>query len=111
MAKDYQDGTNWTKQDDTINEWWTDGETKRVVGSKGGSHKHPDNVRIPSFTPAERRRFQQLLATGDFCDVSREFHPYGSSIDGNFDSEWDTPNYTTWRGHHIKARGDASTIF
>ena len=101
VAKEYLDGTHWIKRPDgTIYEWWTD-ESKSLAGSKviPNNKKHPDNVGIPSFTPAERRRFQEILTKAQLIDVWRELHPQGTVDDKRrYATEWDKPNYT-WRGH------------
>jgi exonuclease III len=120
----YQDGTHWStnsqeqrEPDGNVYEWWTD-EAKCFV--RGGSKKenntvakHADNVGMPSFTPAERRRFGELMTESDFSDVWRSLHPNGVQQPPNDDdsktyaSEWDKPNYT-WRGHLGKNGGFAA---
>ena len=104
--------------DGTIAEWWTDESKCLVAGDKKSSTKGFDNIGIPSFTPAERKRFQTILQSGDLADVWRTMHPEGASplfvgvatgLDGRkisrsaesgwIDSSvWDRANYT-WRGH------------
>jgi exonuclease III len=102
VAREYRDGTHWQQRSDgTIYEWWLD-ETKCFVqGDKKNPtyNKRPDNVGIPGFTAAERRRFAELLQEGDFCDIWRELHPNGVKEDTSQEgSIWDRANYT-WRGH------------
>jgi exonuclease III len=110
----YQDGTHWSpkqEQDGSIYEWWTD-EAKCFVGGNKKENinaKHAENVGMPSFTPAERRRFGELMTKSDFSDVWRSLHPNGVVTDDDDDSktyasEWDKPNYT-WRGHLGKNGG------
>ena len=113
----YQDGTHWSQEppvpDGSIYEWWTDEAKCFVGGNKKGNAdaKHAENVGMPSFTPAERRRFGELMTKSDFSDVWRRLHPNGVPDDGDDDdskktyaSEWDRPNYT-WRGHLSKNGG------
>jgi exonuclease III len=101
VAKDYMDGTHWVKNDSNNNgsiyEWWTDEEFCFVGGKKGTQPpKDPDDTGIPSFTPAEHRRFKKLLKKGEFFDVWRARYPTGVT-DSKLEA-WDRPNYT-WRGH------------
>lgn len=104
VAKEYLDGSHWKiKKTGDIYEWWTD-ETKCFANDSGDRtvSKHPDNIGIPSFTPAERRRFLEILREGDFLDVWRTLHPLGiSSQESKLKygrGAWEGPNYT-WRGH------------
>ncbi|KAL3907500.1 MAG: hypothetical protein SGARI_003510, partial [Bacillariaceae sp.] len=111
VAKDYRDGSHWKRQDDgSIYEFWTD-ESRCFVQSdtkKHASNKAPENVGMPSFTPAERRRFTELLHLGDLCDVWRQLHPEGAKGKGGKsginNNQWDLPNYS-WRGHQGKNPG------
>lgn len=105
VARDYRDGTHWVKHEDgTLYEFWTD-PIKCNIGKKSRTiMEDSQNVGIPSFTPAERMRFEAFLKEGDFADVWRESRPNGST-----DSTlplWERPNYT-WRGH--LAQGDTYT--
>ena len=117
VARDYRDGTHWTQKDDgTIEEWWTD-ESKCLVASDKKSsavNKSWDDTGIPSFTPAERRRFEDLIRTADLIDIWRDLHPNGVDHKpgqpdpgvarmSSFSTEWEKPNYT-WRGHLSKNR-------
>jgi exonuclease III len=110
VAKEYTDGTHWQQREDgKIYEWWTD-EAKCFVGGKadtGCDPKRPEDVGMPSFTPAERQRLREMLQTGDLVDVWRELHPNGAVTDPKPSSMWDRPNYT-WRGHLGKTGGYAA---
>jgi exonuclease III len=102
VAREYRDGTHWERQrDDSIYEWWLD-ETKCFVKGekkKLASNKKAENIGIPGFTAAERKRFANLLREGDFCDIWRELHPNGvKEAPTQERSIWDRANYT-WRGH------------
>jgi exonuclease III len=143
VAKDYRDGTHWKRGmqgDDSsssssshIYEWWTD-ESKCVAsGARSPANSPPksnDDIGMPSFTPAERRRFEQILSSGNLVDVWRvlrqQQHPNGgatststSAASGDsqntFSSEWDKPNWT-WRGHlgkngsHSKYQGKGQRV-
>jgi exonuclease III len=104
VAMEHVDGTHWqTREDGTIYEWWTD-ETKCFVGGPKSTDKRAEDVGIPSFTPAERRRFREALEVGDLVDVWRALHPKGvaSNHHHHLLQPWDRPNYT-WRGHLGKA--------
>lgn len=125
-AKDYRDGSHWKRLDDgTIEEWWTDESKCLVAGERKSSSsttKSFEDTGIPSFTPAERKRFQEILQSGDLVDVWRTMHPDGAPSlfmgnaigpDGKKISEsaesdrsnpsvWDRANYT-WRGHLAEA--------
>jgi exonuclease III len=109
VARDYRDGSHWKRKDDgEIYEYWTD-ESRCFVQSdttkKQRANKGPENVGIPSFTPAERERFEEILQIGDFCDVWRELHPQGvTNQEDKNENPWDLPNYT-WRGHLAKNVG------
>jgi exonuclease III len=140
VAHTYQDGTNWEerqKKNDgdadieeenadessttkTIYEYWTD-ESKCFVQSDNKNptrNKRPENVGIPGFTSAERRRFSSLLQEANLCDVWRYLHPNGVATTmpqnndnnggnagaNNYKTRWDLPNYT-WRGHTSKVEG------
>lgn len=114
VAKDYRDGTHWSKskEDGTIYEWWTD-EKKCIVKSSSKAvnkkqqpafKKMPEDTGMPGFTPAERKRFQEMFKAGDFIDAWRELHPEGVTTDSgghDYKKEWDRPNWT-WRGHPAK---------
>jgi exonuclease III len=92
VAHTYIDGTHWSgpRDDGSIYEWWTD-ESKCIMNRDyRESQRHPDNKGMPSFTPAERRRFEGLLKEGDFIDLWRHSHPSTSN-------NWDDANWT-WRG-------------
>jgi exonuclease III len=102
VARDYRDGTHWEKREDgSIYEFWTNPE-KCFVGKKGSvpTPENQENVGMPSFTAAERRRFSELLKEGDFSDVWRELHPTG--VANSKLTSWDRPDYT-WRGHLAQA--------
>lgn len=101
VARDYKDGTHWEERPDgSIYEFWTDSE-KCFVGKKASvpTPDDPDDVGIPSFTAAERRRFAALLKEGDFVDAWRALHPNG--VTDSTLPKWDRPDYT-WRGHLAK---------
>jgi exonuclease III len=122
VARDYRDGTHWERRGPSsteIYEWWTD-ESKCFdqdnLQKNPTRNKKAENVGMPSFTPAERSRFNEMIQEADFCDVWRELHPNGVAtlrkIEDNKDDNggsttatttarinpWDLPNYT-WRGH------------
>jgi exonuclease III len=126
VARDYRDGSHWEMRTassslpnntavfgQSVYEWWTDESKCFVQGDRKSNSnsrtKRLEDVGIPSFTLAERNRFQELLSEGDFSDIWRELHPNGVGIDeaqvngnstNNMDApnRWDLPNYT-WRGH------------
>jgi exonuclease III len=135
VALNYQDGSHWeervikeeerggdrssggcseTTTKSAIYEWWTD-ESKCFVQSDNKSplrNKRPEDIGMPSFTPAERKRFSSILQEADLCDVWRHLHPNGISVDcdnptqtRNCNSRWDLPNYT-WRGHLARREGN-----
>jgi len=97
VARDHRDGTHWEQQEDgTIYEFWTDPKKCSVGNQTSNSTLDPANVGIPSFTPAERKRFAEIMKEGGLIDVWRELHPTGV-MDLNL-KPWDRPDYT-WRGH------------
>ena len=112
-AKDYRDGTHWEerKGNDTTGavgvvvpyEWWTD-ESQCFVLQQTRPQQQQQRLKraaedrgMPSFTPAERRRFVNLLQTGNLVDVWRDLHPNGSNNRNDL-TKWDRPDWT-WRGH------------
>lgn len=97
VARCHLDGTHWEQRTDgTIYEFWTDPKKCSVGKQSSISSSDPAHVGIPSFTPAERRRFSTILKEGILLDVWRELHPSGVS---NLEMKpWDRPEYT-WRGH------------
>jgi exonuclease III len=135
VARDYRDGSHWemrkvssaspkgsARGGEAVYEWWTDESKCFVKGdskvSSGKGSKRLEDVGIPSFTPAERTRFQELLREGDFSDVWRELHPNGvinydtdnvvsSASTANAPDRWDLPNYT-WRGHLSVSTGSVA---
>lgn len=97
VAREYQDGTHWQQEDSTsgvIEEWWTN-ETKCFV-RPGNPNRPPQYRGMPSFTPAERTRFHNIIQQGQLLDVWRELHPHGSTSHSSL-SKWELPDYT-WRG-------------
>jgi exonuclease III len=127
VARDYRDGTHWERRPargpsttaPEIYEWWTDESrclAQDSLQKNPTRNKKPENVGMPSFTPAERSRFNEMIREANLCDVWRELHPNGATtlrkIDRKDDSgstttttttttttsnPWDLPNYT-WRG-------------
>jgi exonuclease III len=104
-ARDYRDGTHWVEpeRNDTFGittpcyyEWWTD-ESQCFIQPKPRLERAADDRGMPSFTPAERRRFASLLQTGNLVDVWRDLHPNGSTNRNDL-AKWDRPDWT-WRGH------------
>lgn len=102
VARDYRDGTHWTKipQDGTVQEWWTDEQKCFVSASQRDPSRPPQDQGMPSFTPAERSRFEDMLTQANLTDIWRELHPNGTDETEETKnlSKWDRPNYT-WRGH------------
>lgn len=101
VAVDHRDGTHWERRSNGtgIYEWWTDESKCFISRQKIPSDKHPDHVGMPSFTPAERRRFGSMLQEADLCDVWRKLHPDGANVLPQYEqSPWEQPNWT-WRGH------------
>ena len=116
VARDYRDGTHWKqKEDGTIEEWWTDESKCLVASDKKASAtnqaKSWEDTGIPSFTPSERRRCEDLIQTADLVDIWRELHPNGVNVQpgmpssgdcSTFCTDWEMPNFT-WRGHLAKS--------
>ena len=99
VARDYRDGTHWTRTTDgVVDEWWTN--EKKCFGRPGDPDRSPQHCGMPSFTPAERTRFNNIMKQGQLLDVWRELHPQGSTTHGHL-STWERPDYT-WRGHSGK---------
>ena len=125
-ARDYRDGTHWWRETTTnqpistqtttitptmrlpdwecdtatsgvVHEWWTDESKCFVTKPEHPDQRAPEDRGMPSFTPAERQRFANLLQCANLVDVWRELHPNGSNTHSNL-SQWDRPNWT-WRGH------------
>jgi exonuclease III len=110
VARDYRDGSHWEKKEGGhIYEWWTDESKCFAQGDikNPTRNKRPEDVGIPSFTLAERTRFDIMLQEGDFCDVWRELHPSGVEEGIEMKSPWQLPNYT-WRGHLAKTQGSVA---
>lgn len=121
VAATFRDGSHWQRQrpndrkagtvadndarysgndangDNGIYEWFRDESKCLSRIENGGPSKLPENVGIPGFTPAERRRFSLFAQEGNFCDVWRKLHPKGVDPDGTEDTCWERANYT-WRG-------------
>ena len=115
VAATFRDGSHWQRQqpkekrvgndcndddvddDNNIYEWFRDESKCLSRVENGGPSKLPENVGIPGFTPAERKRFSLFLQEGDFCDVWRKLHPKGVAPQEGEDSCWERANYT-WRG-------------
>lgn len=96
-ARDHRDGTHWERQENgKIYEFWTD-PVKCKVGASSNDDVAPDNQGIPSFTPAERDRFGQLMKEGNFVDIWRDMNPDGTKKNLSM-KKWDRADYT-WRGH------------
>lgn len=121
VAATYKDGSHWEKRpqegktsaetsgvnsfnDGEIYEWFRDEAKCLSRFEHGGPPKLPENVGIPGFTPAERKRFATFLEEGNFCDVWRKLMPDGNAPLENESSQWERGNYT-WRGHLGKNGG------
>jgi len=124
VTRHYLDGSHWEKRgkqgtkqnesdseegnhDDDVYEWFRDEAKCLGSRSRDGPPKLPENVGIPGFTPAERKRFAEILKEGDFCDVWRKLHPRGvekKDDDKTYKSIWELPNYS-WRGSLAKTPG------
>ena len=95
VARDYRDGTHWSESNGMIQEWWTN-ESKCFV-RPSSENREACHRGMPSFTPAERTRFEAMLKQGQLMDVWRELHPHGSTSHEHL-SKWERPDWT-WRGH------------
>lgn len=96
VARDYRDGTHWTvTKGGQVDEWWTN-EKKCFSRPGDADNRSPQHCGMPSFTPAERTRFNNILKQGQLLDVWRELHPEGSTTHAHL-SKWERPDYT-WRG-------------
>ena len=93
-AHTHGDGTHWEHRDGSVYEWWTD-ESCCMSKKMMDKDRCSDDMGMPSFTPAERKRFGTLLEAGDLVDVWRHLHPTGQS---SAEGDWEQPNWT-WRGH------------
>lgn len=101
VARDYRDGTHWIKTEDgTVQEWWTDEQKCFASASQRDPSRHSQDQGMPSFTQAERSRFEDILAQANLTDVWRKLHPNGAdeTDETKILAKWDKPNYT-WRGH------------
>jgi exonuclease III len=90
-------GTTTPGSSSVVHEWWTDESKCFVTKPAHPDHRSPEDRGMPSFTPAERQRFANLLRSANLVDVWREFHPSGSNTHNHL-SQWDRPDWT-WRGH------------
>lgn len=95
VARDYRDGTHWKEERKVIEEWWTN--EKKCFIKPGDPSRASQHRGMPSFTPAERTRFEALLNQGQLTDVWRELHPNGCTTHAHL-PKWERPDYT-WRGH------------
>lgn len=97
-ARDHRDGTHWEKKQGETNgryEWWTD-EAKCISGKKPDFKRSSNDIGMPSFTPSERKRFEEIIKEAKLVDIWRKLHPNGS--ERHDQSQWDRPDWT-WRGH------------
>jgi exonuclease III len=95
VAHDYRDGTHWSNTNGMIQEWWTD--ERKCFSRPGDPNRAACHRGMPSFTPAERTRFEAILKQGQLTDIWRELHPDGSTTHLHL-STWERPDWT-WRGH------------
>jgi len=101
VARKYRDGTHWSQgEGGEIEEWWTN--ERKCFLKPGDPSRAAEHCGMPSFTPAERTRFENILQQGNLTDVWRELHPQGSTTHSHL-SQWERPDYT-WRGHAGKTK-------